>query len=221
VIATAVMSAKATEKAIRLREKQREDLTKLEQVKLLTPVYIPTIVMGSLTISCIFGANVLNKRQQASLMSAYGLLDQSFKDYRKKLIELHGEEADREVRDALVREHCDFHYIGVDSPDAKLVWYDEISGRTFEAYEREVMDAEYHINRIFAMRGYVCLNEFYEFLGLDMTDYGDTVGWDCCDMFEEYEFAWIDFEHRLITLDDGREVYAITMLYPPCPDYDD
>ena len=77
------------------------------------------------------------------------------------------------------------------------------------------MDAEYHLNRNFVQRGYASLNEFYEFLGLPQTKYGDEVGWTCTD-----GYCWIDFEHRLISRDDGgTEVYAIDMLFPPDAHY--
>ena len=219
IVTTSVMTAKVTPKAIRLLEdaafEKGETLTTVEKIKVVTPVYIPSIVMGSSTIACIFGANVLNKRKQASLVSAYALLDSYHKKYRSKLIEMHGKKADEEIRNAIAREHCDFHLIGLDVPDRKMIFYDEISGRSIVRYEREVMDAEYHLNRNFTMRGYVSLNEFYEFLGLPITDYGATVGWSMSG-----GYSWIDFEHRLIAEDKkGIKLYSIDIIFPPDVDY--
>ena len=59
------------------KEKQ-EELTKIEKVKIAGPVYIPSILIGAGTVACIFGANVLNKRHQAALVSAYTLAESSF-----------------------------------------------------------------------------------------------------------------------------------------------
>ena len=88
VVATAVMAVKATPKALELienaKEEKGEELTKIEVVKVAGPTYIPAIVTGVATVACIFGSNVLNKRSQASLMSAYALLDNSYKEYKKK-----------------------------------------------------------------------------------------------------------------------------------------
>ena len=96
VIATTVMAVQATPKALTLIKEEETikggDLTKLEKVKVAGPTYIPAAVTGVATIACIFGANVLNKRYQASLISAYALLDTSFKDYKRKLKELYGQE---------------------------------------------------------------------------------------------------------------------------------
>lgn len=219
VVTTAVMAVKATPKAIRLLEnatcEKGETLTTVEKIKITTPVYIPSIIMGVSTIACIFGTNILNKRKQASLVSAYTLIDSYHKKYRNKLIEIHGKEADEEIRNAIAREHCDFHLIGLDVPDRKMIFYDEISGRSIVRYEREVMDAEYHLNRNFTMRGYASLNEFYEFLGLPVTDYGATVGWSMSG-----GYSWIDFEHRLIAEDKkGMKLYSIDMTFSPDIDY--
>lgn len=84
---TAVMAVKATPKALRLIEEAEKEkgkkLTKTETVKVAWTPYIPTVLVGASTIACIFGANVLNKRRQAALMSAYALLDSSYKEYKQ------------------------------------------------------------------------------------------------------------------------------------------
>lgn len=219
VIATTIMAVKETPKALKLldeaKEEKGEELTKVEIICVAAPVYIPSFVMGLATISCMFSANVLNKRKQASLTSAYALLENYHKNYRKTLIDLHGEEADIEVRTEMARKSCSYHCIDLDIPDEKVVFYDEISGESIVRYERDIIDAEYHFNRNFTMRGYASLNEFYDFLGLPQTDYGDEVGWSMSS-----GIMWVDFEHRLISRDDGgRDIYMIDMVFSPESDY--
>ena len=211
VVGTAVASVRATPKAMKLlkdaTDEKGKELSKAEIVITVAHLYIPAAAIGAGTIFCIFGANVLNKQQQARLMSAYALLRNYHKEYRDKLIELHGEEADVEIRNAMIREHCNFHPLDSDVPDGKVIFYDEISGESILRYEREVIDAEYH----FTMRGYAFLNEFYEFLGLPMTEYGGTVGWTMSS-----GIMWVDFEHRLIDNDDGGPAcYSIDMVFAP------
>ena len=219
VVVTVVMAVRATPKALKLldetKDKKGEELTTLEVIKTAAPVYIPPVIIGVSTLACLFGANVLNQKNQASLVSAYALLDNYHKEYRKTLIRLHGEEADIEIRNEMARAHCGYHHIGLDVPDGKFVFYDEISGESITCYEREIMDAEYHLNRNFTMRGYASLNEFYMFLGLPETDFGEELGWSMSD-----GYSWIDFEHRLISQDDGgTEIYSIDMVFPPTSDY--
>ncbi len=78
VVGTAVASVKATPKAMKLLKKatdeKGEELSKAEIVITVAHLYIPAAAIGAGTIFCIFGANALNKQQQARLMSAYALL---------------------------------------------------------------------------------------------------------------------------------------------------
>lgn len=219
VVVTAVMSVRATPKAIKLLDEatkeKGEELTTLEVIKTAAPVYIPPVMIGASTLVCLFGANILSQKSQASLASAYALLENYHKEYRKTLIRLHGEEIDIEVRNEMARAHCGYHHIGLDVPDGKFIFYDEISGDSITCYEREIMDAEYHLNRNFTMRGYASYNEFRMFLGLSRVEYGEELGWTMSD-----GYSWIDFEHRLISQDDGgTEIYSIDMIFPPTSDY--
>jgi len=216
---TVVAAVKATPKALkRLDEavqEKGEELTVVEKIEVAGPVYIPTMLIGASTIACILGANILSVKNQASIASAYALIDNYHKEYRKKLIELHGEEADIEIRNAMAHERCDYHVIDYDEPDGKVLFYDEISGETILRYERDVISAEYHFNRNFTMRGYATLNELYMFLGMPQTEYGDAMGWSMSS-----GIAWVDFQHRLLERDDGGvPVYAIDMVFGPDSDY--
>ena len=228
VITTSVLSAKAAIKASRVlahkEEEKGEKLTFEETISSVWTIYIPPVVAGMSTIACVFGANILNKRQQASLASAYALIDNSYKEYKAKLKELYGEEAHNNIVDAIAAEKCeDVHvYAGgltsaytqeIESDAEPRLFYDEYSGRYFETTIEKVLLAEYHLNRNYILRGFARLNEFYEFLGLEPTDYGETVGWDICG-----EIYWIDFNHRKAFIgddNDGFECYIIEMPYYP------
>lgn len=88
------------------KKEKGEPLTKLEMVKIAGPLYIPSILIGVSSIACIVGSNVLNKQKQAALVSAYTMLDQSYKEYKNKVIELYGDEADKAVEEELAKDHC-------------------------------------------------------------------------------------------------------------------
>lgn len=231
VVTTSVMAAKATPKAVRLLEEAKEEkgaeLTKREKVKIAGPVYIPTIIMGAGTLACIFGANILNKRHQAALVSAYAMLDSSYKEYRQKLKELYGEEAHEKIVDAIAIEKAEDIYVrnaymcgtcdltSDDSCSDPVLFYDEHSGRFFESTIEQVINAEYHLNRNYILRGYSFLNEFYEFLGIEETEYGSVLGWTPTDDGE----YWIEFNHRKAIGKDGKEFYVIEMPFEPTYDF--
>lgn len=226
VLATSSMAILVTPKAINILEKKeqekQEKLSKMEMIQNAGFLYIPTFVIGMSTLACIFGANVLNKHQQASLISAYSLIDSSYKEYKIKLKELYSDEVHHKIIDALAIERANNVYVNAEclgsncilsseeTSNAKKLFYDEYGNRYFNSTIEQVISAEYHLNRNFILRGEACLNELYEFLGLEHTDYGSTVGWTM-----DWGICWIDFNHRKIISEDGKEFYTIEIPFGP------
>lgn len=216
VVLTAIASAKAAPKANMLIEmatdEKGEELTFFEKVKVAAPVYIPTVLITGSTITCIFGANVLNQKHQASLTSMYMFLDSSYKEYRCKIKELYGPDADLAARNAMIRERSNKKELEDRLYFEKELFYDELSERFFEKSMEEVKDAEYQLNRMLAMDGEVSLNMFYELLGIEVTEIGETIGWTL-DVPAENCCGWIDFYHDLVTSEDNdpdfREFYKL------------
>lgn len=226
VITTSVLSAKAAIKASRIlahkEEEKGEKLTFEETISAVWTIYILPIVAGVSTIACVFGANILNQRQQASLASAYALIDSSYKEYKEKLKELYGEEAHNNIIDAIADKKCEDVYISagglesaynqeIESDTEPRLFYDEYSGRYFESTIEKVLLAEYHLNRNYILRGFARLNDFYEFLGLEQTDYDEAVGWNICS-----EIYWIDFNHRKTLIGDDNDSFECYVIEMPC-----
>lgn len=215
VVITSVMAIKATPKAIVLLEDARDEkgdnLTKFEKVMVAGPAYIPTIIVGTSTIACVFGANILNQRQQAALMSAYALLDSTYKEYQSKVVDLYSEEADSRVKKEIAKDK----YLGDDKlVDNDALFYDEFSGRYFESTNAKVLKAEYETNKKISDHGGACLNDFYRTLGLEPTKYGDRLGWSVNDLS-------LDFRHEKFILDDGLEGCIITFVQEPILGFED
>lgn len=221
VVATTIMAVKATPKAVQLLEKAKkekdDELTNLEVIKTVAPVYIPTVLTGAATVACIFGANILNKRNQAALMSAYGLLDATYKDYKNKVKEVYGEEADSKVNEEIAKDKYDGTVV---TEEGNVLFYDEFSKRYFESTLYKVQEAEYRLNRDLIMRDYAYLNEFYEYLGIG--EYDDwKLGWSTGGCMAAYWQPWIDFTHPRFTLKDGTECIRIVMFHEPFVDFED
>ena len=218
VAATAVTAVKVTPKALILLEaekkKKGEKLTKIETIKVAGPAYIPSIIIGVSTITCIFGANYLNKQQQATLASAYALLDRSYREYRNKVKELYGES---EVQTEIAKDHYNEDELPED--DGKELFYDTYSKRYFRSTIEEVQRAEYYLNRNISMRDYAYLNEFYEMLGLEPIE--PKLGWSSGGNIEGYWKTWIDFTHELVTMDDGLECHVIMFQEDPYLNFED
>lgn len=129
-------------------------------------------------------------------------------------------------KDGLVYSLSRIYYPYLDGPcdlaleensSKPVLWYDEYSKRFFTASLEQVLMAEYHLNRNYILRGEAVINELYEFLGLEPTDWGAEAGWAPMDegMF------WIEFNHIPAKLDDGSVFYIIEMPFEPTLNYDE
>ena len=227
VIATTVTAVKATPKAMefvkKAEEEKGEKLSKWEKVNVAGVAYIPTALVGTATIACILGANLVSRRQQATLMSAYALLDRSYKDYKNKANELYGDGAGKQIREGIAKDK----YTGDESSgdDGKELFYDFYSGRYFESTKEHVMRAQYEVNRSLFVNYAVGLNEYYDLLGLEEKPEYEMLGWSCGQMEEMYWHPWIEFEHEEIILDgdseydEGLKCTIINMPLSPFVDY--
>lgn len=235
VVATTVLAVKATPKAIDLiQEDSRKNhdgdpnaATKTEVVKSCWKCYIPAAATGVTTVACILGANILNRRQQASLASAYAVVSRSYTNYKQSVKDLYGKEAHKKVLQhmdikkaepsrisapSLLTDAClDFE----DAKEEERLFYDPFSQRYFTSTIGQILQAEYHLNRNFALEGgCIGVNDFYRFLGIEPVERFKDFGW-----WVDDDLYWIDFDHVKTTVDDGLngeiECYIIDMIFTP------
>lgn len=224
VVLTAVTVSRDTLKAeIRLEDKEDEihrELTKAEWAQTILPAYIPSIAVGSATVACIIASTVLSQRQKMALSSAYILLDQSYKRYKDKVVELFGEGADREVEREVTKDRIqELEKKEEIHGDETLIFYEKHYNQLFERSMLEVKDAEYLLNKKFTTTGQATLNDFYLLLGLEETKEGAELGWDVCNAESSLD-CWIEFEHDLVKTQDGMQAYEILFENEPTIDYD-
>ena len=78
MIVTTVMAVKATPKALILLEEKKDEyetdtLTPIEVIKTTWTCYIPSALIGGVSILCLIGASSVNLRRNAALATAYTL----------------------------------------------------------------------------------------------------------------------------------------------------
>lgn len=227
VVGTTLSAIKATPKAMKILveqdiEKVTEDdrhPTVFEKALVVATVYLPTILLGTATITCIFGANMLNKQKQAALTSAYAYLNSSFNEYKDKVKAIYGEDGEKRVRDELAKDK----YIKQSIPETseEMLFFDEYSGRYFETTLYDLQNAVYRLNRTFALEGFVSLNDFYNYIDLPETDYGNVLGWSGLKCWEELNKAWLDIHWEDMELSDGLVAQAIHFDIPPEENYEE
>lgn len=218
VVATAVTAVAATPKAMELIEEAKVEkggeLTKWEITQVAAPAYIPSLVIGVGTVACIFAVQVLNKRTQARLTSAYALLNSSYKQYRKKAIDIYGEDADQKINEEIAKDQYEDEKPEIEDP-TQMLFYDNYSQQYFTSTEADVQNAEYLLNRSLNIRGYASVKEFYDFLGIKSVDSGEELGWSTGMNLDYYWQEWIDFHHQYTIMEDGLECCIIYMMEEP------
>lgn len=168
-------------------------LTPLEIVKVAWKPYVPAIAMGALTLTCLFGMNYLNRKTQASLISAYAVLEKSYRQYREKCIEMYNADTDIDIKQKIAKSNF---YKNIEIEDGKELFFDYTSMQYFESTMDEVKEALDTINETLSDSGFVYLNDFYELLGIPLVDYGYNLGW-----FSDIGTLKLDYEKT--ELDDG------------------
>lgn len=227
LVATAIIAVKETPKVLTLIEDAKEekggDLTNLEKFKIAAPIYIPSAITGAATVACIFGSATISKSQQASLMSAYALLDNSYKEYKKKTEELYGADAGKQIRGEIAKDNYLSGDISLD--DDKELFYDFYSGRYFESTKEIVLHAQYEINITMLENHSVSLNEYYDLLGLEPIPEYKTIGWTRRQIEVMYKHPWIEFGNEEATIDgdsehdEGMKCTIVYMPFEPVMDY--
>lgn len=221
VVGTAVLVAKETPAANQklgyARDIKGDDLTIVEETVTVAKCYAPAAACGAVTIACIIGSNVLSRKQQASLIAAYTMLNQSYHRYKEEAKKLYGENADKEILAEAAKENSDNIPPWIDK--TKQLFYEEITDEYFESTIEDVMAAEYHLNRNFVLRGYADFNEFLKFLGIPERDGAEEIGWSMDIGFDFYGYSWVDFKHDTVQIDDGLECTIISYPFMPTADY--
>lgn len=224
VVATAILTAKCATKAEKMLAGRREnDGDTKETVIDICRCYAPAIACGTATVVCIVSNGVLTYKQQKALTGACMLARESLGRYQSKVKELYGPETHQHVIDELCKKDLDdvrvtssgffgsetLDFEGVSEDEPIHTFYDEFSNRYFDSTIEHVLQAEYHLNRNWALGDAVTVNDFYEFLGLCGLADGDNMGWDW-----EMGISWLDFNHRVIHK-NGEKVLVIEMVFTP------
>lgn len=160
----------------------------------LAKLYAPAAAMGVVSLACMLRSyNLLNKRYAAAA-AAYALVDSSFKDYRKRVIEKFGEKVDKELKYNITKEEKE--EVQVDSKGKEKVVKKKVEvandiSEYARFFERDNpnwdKNPEYNLmflrtqqqyaNDLLRAKGHLFLNEVYDILDIPRTKAGQIVGW--------------------------------------------
>lgn len=215
-VTAAVMGAKATlklEAVVDHHEKEMEvlasadqkdiALAKVKYVGNIAKLYAPSVTLGVASVACILAAHGILHKRNVALAAAYKLVEGQFSDYRKRVVEEHGEEKDREYFKGIREVEVKNEETGKVEKKKK---FDTITGKSGYArffdegskYWQRVPEMnlawlrtqEAYFNQRLQAYGHVFLNEVYDALGIPRTQAGQVVGWVISEDGDNY----IDFD---------------------------
>ena len=186
MIATTVISVKATPKALKMledeKEKREKELSKTDVVKTAWKCYIPAAITGTASILCIIGASSVNNKRNAALVTAYTLSETALKEYQGKVIETIGEKKEKMIQDDIAKDKLLKNPIGKNevilTEKGDTLCYDTLSGRYFKSDIDKIKRIQNELNERMLSEMYISLNDFYYELGLSNTKQGDDLGWN-------------------------------------------
>lgn len=197
MITTTIMAVKATPKALVLIQEKKEaldtnTLQPKEIIKVAWPCYIPSVVVGTVSVCCLIGASSTNLRRNAALATAYTLSESTLKEYQEKVVETIGEKKEQSIRDSVAKEKMTRNPVReviLTEKGGNTNCYDVLSGRYFKSDRDKIVRAVNDLNRQMRDEMYVTLNDFYYELGLDGTKMGDMLGWNIDKGYIELDFS--------------------------------
>jgi len=153
--------------------------------------YTPAIVMGTLTVCFIVGANTINLRRNAAIVSLYSITEATLKEYQSKVVETIGEKKEKAIRDKVSQERLNKNPLRgntlIITGKGDTLFYDTYSGRYFKSDIEKVRKIENQFNKEIINGYWADLNTFYHMLGMPTITGGEEVGWNT-DKLMELEF---------------------------------
>ena len=220
MMTTTVLAVKATPKAIKLIDEakyEKEDaLTVPETIKATWKCYIPAAVTGIASISCLVGASSVSFKRNAALATAYKLSETALMEYKEQVIDTIGERKEKDIRDKVAKKKLEKDPVSsstiVITDKGNTLCYDAVIGRYFKSDIETIKKAVNELNRQMLLENYISLNEFYNELGLENCDVGDSLGWNI-------ESGYIEPEFSTQLADDGTPCVVLSYMVEPRYDY--
>lgn len=223
-VAAAVMACKATTKVEQILEKTNEKLEKVKELegdiekareagytsedakKDTTIIYFqtgvefiklygPSILLGTTSIACILASHGIMKKRNAALAAAYAAVDQSFKDYRQRVVEKFGKDVDHELKHGIKAETIEETVTDEKGKEKTVKKTINVADGVESGYvryftktnpywdndpnRRELFfrSQQHYANDKLRAFGHVTLNQVYDMLGFNDSKAGMVVGW--------------------------------------------
>ena len=164
----------------------------------LAKTYAPSVLLGAASIVSILGGHKILRGRNVALAAAYATIDQSFKEYRDRVVEKFGETVDKELRYNLKAQKITETEVDPETGKQKKVKKEILvpaGDGSYSGYARsfepgcEYWENDAQLNKAFLMaqeefanqklrsQGYLFLSDVYKALGFRDDRASHCVGW--------------------------------------------
>ena len=161
----------------------------------MAKIYLPVVLLETVGIGMICKSHSIMNKRNAGLAAAYAALQKSYDEYRKRVRDKYGEEAEEEIFYGVKTEK----YIekttsenGVTTEEEKekttvdplspwSFFVDETCTRVWDKdpyyTKKNLVNVQLQLNDMAYHKPFVTLNDLYWLVGHELTDYGLVMGW--------------------------------------------
>ena len=180
---------KASLKAARAIDKYKETygkdkLTAKETIKLTWKLYLPTVLSVAASVPCVIMSNKVSNKRYAAIATAYTISEAALQEYKDKTKEIIGEKKTKQIEESISDDRVTKTYSGgnqvILTGNGDSLFYEPLSGRYFKSNWNDILKAANELNSeaITNMSGQTTLNDWFQKIGLETTEIGETLGWN-------------------------------------------
>lgn len=180
---------KASFKAARAIDKYKETygkdkLTAKETIKLTWKLYLPTVLSVTASVPCVIMSNKVSNKRYAAIATAYTISEAALQEYKDKTKEIIGEKKTKQIEESISDDRVTKTYSGgnqvILTGNGDSLFYEPLSGRYFKSNWNDILKAANELNSeaITNMSGQTTLNDWFQKIGLETTEIGETLGWN-------------------------------------------
>jgi len=181
------------------------NLTPQEIVQLTWPSFTLPTISAAGTIAAAVGTHTVHTKRANAMAALYAVTSNKLDDMTERAEELLGPKKTQQLQNdvaqkALTRRSMDEDAEVYMTNEGEELCFDEWSGRYFMGSVQGIESAINDVNRQIIDQGDACLNDFYESVGLNSIEIGETFGWSGTKI--EARFA-------AVTSKDGRPAISV------------
>jgi hypothetical protein len=192
ILAGGILAIRQTSKAVQISERMKDE-TKVEKIKTLAPLYIPSILLTGVGITQIVCSRNITNNKLAAVATAYTVSESAFRTYKEKVRDIVEPDKYEEIKREVAAEKLRKDPVGskevIITTKGNVLIYDNMSGRYFRSSMEEIERAANVINKRLRNEMIVQLNELYSEIGLTPIKIGCDMGWNIDNNYMDPSFS--------------------------------